>query len=82
MIKVLFFASFRDQLGCAELRLEWPQAAPLSSLLAQLQGRGERWQEVLGQPNLLMALNQELVDGQAEVVDGDEVAFFPPVTGG
>lgn len=87
MIKILFFARIREQLGvdC----LEWPVDAALS--LAQLrqqlvEQRGGNWRAVLMADNILIALNQTVVAGQrlehTTVNAGDEVAFFPPVTGG
>jgi molybdopterin synthase sulfur carrier subunit len=45
--------------------------------------RSEVWQKMLlGSLKVRGAINHELVDDQALIVDGDEVAFFPPVTGG
>lgn len=75
-IKVLYFASLKDRVGRSgdELTIE----APLTVL--------EVWQRV--NPNmdipdtLLAAVNMEYVGLAAEVCDGDDVAFFPPVTGG
>ncbi|WP_036277624.1 MoaD/ThiS family protein [Methylomonas sp. 11b] len=75
-IKVLYFASLKDRLGLSgdELKIE----APLTVL--------EVWQRL--NPNvdmpdtMLAAINMEYVGLDAEVDDGDEVAFFPPVTGG
>ncbi len=84
MIKVLFFARIREELDSSGLQLEWSSAlADLDALQAALVSRGgEGWAEVLGRPNTIRAINQEVVEGNAEVRDGDEVAFFPPVTGG
>lgn len=83
MIEILFFARIREQLGVD--RLEWPLDKTLS--LAQLrqqliEQRGELWQSVLMADNILMSLNQAVVAEQTLVNPGDEVAFFPPVTGG
>ena len=84
-LDVKFFASLREQVGAAELRL---RAANLETLLnelkAQLSAAGF---EHLLSPNIRMAVNQDLVEGnwrEAVLVfaDGDEVAFLPPVTGG
>ena len=84
MLKVLFFASVRERLGCASLDWEWGgPGTTLDQLQAQLiAARGEPWQEVLGQDNMIRAVNQTVIDGDCELGDGDEVAFFPPVTGG
>ncbi len=84
MIKVLFFARIREELGCGALDLPWdPALADLDALQAQLYRRhGQRWREVLSQDNLIRAVNQVVVSDTCALRDGDEVAFFPPVTGG
>ncbi|PPC77408.1 molybdopterin converting factor subunit 1 [Pokkaliibacter plantistimulans] len=82
MIKVLFFARLREELGIEGLQWPWQAGMTLAELLSQLQGQGEPWASCLAQPNLLAAVNQAIVDSQEPVADGDEVAFFPPVTGG
>ncbi len=84
MIRVLFFARIREELGCPGLDLEWSEdVADLASLQAHLVVRqGERWRSVLGRDNVIRAVNQVVVEGNPTLADGDEVAFFPPVTGG
>ncbi len=74
-ITVKYFASLREQLGKHEEILTLNQAIPVAEI----------WQNVSGQTladNILMAINMEYVKADAVVKDGDEVAFFPPVTGG
>lgn len=74
-ISVRFFASVREQVGQSEMVLE--AASPLSV--------ADVWTQAAGidrPPQLLVALNQEYVDWDTRAGDGDEVAFFPPVTGG
>ena len=84
MIKVLFFGRFREQLDCPSLDLPWePGSADLEGLEQALISRGgELWGEVLSQDNVIRSVNQEVVSGNPSLQDGDEVAFFPPVTGG
>jgi len=84
MLKVLFFARIREQLGRASLDVEWrQQVSDLDALQQQLcLENGALWREVLGQDNIICAINQTVVDGDAILQDGDEIAFFPPVTGG
>ena len=53
--------------------------AAIKSLLSE---RGAAWKEALNQPNLVHALNHKVVFTDAVVSDGDELAFFPPMTGG
>jgi molybdopterin synthase sulfur carrier subunit len=84
MLKVLFFASVRERLGCAALDILWPESGlDLDGLQEQLCcEHGEHWREVLAQDNLVRAVNQTVVTGNCPLGDGDEIAFFPPVTGG
>ena len=74
-ITIRYFASLREQLGRSEDRVETADAATVA----------EVWQRLHGQdmpPRVLAAVNQEYVAGNHRLADGDEVAFFPPVTGG
>ena len=84
MIHVLFFGRVREELDCGSLEIPLePGNASLDSLQRHLcdQG-GEKWLAVLGQDNIVRAVNQAVVEGDTDLADGDEVAFFPPVTGG
>jgi sulfur-carrier protein len=84
MITVRFFSMVREALGVEELSVELSDSinsvASLKRALADQ--NGAIWDETLHQPNLVHALNQRVVRIEAAVVDGDEVAFFPPMTGG
>lgn len=80
MIKVRFFGRVREELDCDSLDAT---AADLDSLQdALIQSHGEPWRVVLGQENIIRAVNHTVVAGNCSLSDGDEVAFFPPVTGG
>ena len=82
MIHLQFFARYRDALGCDAEQLAWDEdLRTLADVRSRLLARGEPWQ-VLAEPRLMCARNQELCDLTTAVADGDEVAFFPPVTGG
>ena len=54
----------------------------IAGLVAYLGERGKPWRDTLGGARVLVAINQEVADFDAPVQEGDEVAFFPPVTGG
>ncbi|MBK4724179.1 MULTISPECIES: molybdopterin synthase sulfur carrier subunit [Erwiniaceae] len=81
MINVLFFAQVRELVGIDRLELpaEYQNVEALRSQLAQ---QSDRWALALESGKLLAAVNQTLVSMQHPVRAGDEVAFFPPVTGG
>lgn len=81
MVKIMFFASLREHLNQAEVRLERFEgsAGDLLERLVQLNPDWELW---LQSGALLCAVNQEFSDLNSRVKSGDEVAFFPPVTGG
>ncbi len=82
MIDVLYFATFREMLGMAAEKLP-AEHLTVESLLKSLSSRGENWQQaLLDNNNLQIAVNHHVVDRQASLKSGDEVAFFPPVTGG
>lgn len=82
MINVLFFAQVRELVGTDKLTLETREADNVESLRQQLARRGDRWALALEEGKLLAAVNQTLVAFDHPLADGDEVAFFPPVTGG
>jgi molybdopterin synthase sulfur carrier subunit len=84
MIDVRFFASIREQLGTSELSLTLDSEHTTITSLRQhlIDIRGGSWGDVLCADNVIIAVNQEVVDDQHLLRDGDELAFFPPVTGG
>ncbi len=83
MLTVRFFARLRETLDCAELQLPLDEkAATVADIRRQLSGRGEDWSAALGEDNLITAVNQVVSADDQPLKDGDELAFFPPVTGG
>lgn len=83
-VKILFFASLREQLGSSNMQLELPPGvATVAALRAHLMIRGDVWQRALGERRALrVAVNQDMAQPMTPLKAGDEVAFFPPVTGG
>ena len=81
MIRVQYFARYREVLGIDGEQLQRAALSNLEQLREHLQSRGGVWQ-VLAEQNLMCARNQELCSLDEPLQAGDEVAFFPPVTGG
>lgn len=83
MIRILFFANLREALNCSSEQVELPSdVATISELRNRIAQRGEPWTVLLTTKNLRAAINQSMSGMDAPVKDGDEIAFFPPVTGG
>ena len=82
-VRVKFFASIREFTGVAEDRLPISDQCTVADVRATLAARGEIWERCLGPAAVVRAaVNQEIVPDDHAVAVGDEVAFFPPVTGG
>ena len=83
MLKVLYFASIREALGKDNEAVELPPAASVAGLMDTLRARGGVYAEALAvNRRWRVAVNQDMVGLDAALVAGDEVAIFPPVTGG
>ena len=80
MIKVLFFFFFRELVGVDELMIE-ANFTSAEQLRQHLADQGGKWTLALEAGKLLVAINQTISPLSAAIKDGDEVAFFPPVTG-
>ena len=82
-ITLCFFAKFREKLGIQHELYTLPKSCKVQELLQQLALRGGVWQELFDCPQgVLVAINQDMASLDSLINDGDEVAFFPPVTGG
>lgn len=81
MIKVLFFAQVRELVNTDALEVT-AEFATVEALRQHLAAKGDRWALALEDGKLLAAVNQTLVSFDNSLNAGDEVAFFPPVTGG
>ena len=76
-IHVLFFASLKEHLGTAETQLELSTPQTVATLWETLSAGKDALPT-----QILFAVNHEYVHADYELKEGDEVAFFPPVTGG
>lgn len=82
MLNVLYFASFREVLGQTQEQLP-ADFQTVDCLLKALSERGEAWKQALMEnQSLQIAVNHDVASRNTQIKAGDEVAFFPPVTGG
>ena len=82
MTRVLFFAQLREDLNCDSLDLELTEPCTVTQLRHRIINDNPQWQAIFKHSLMLCSVNQTLTDFADEVHPGDEVAFFPPVTGG
>ncbi len=82
-LRVLYFAALRERLGMAEEEVDWPAAGgTVACLRARLAERHDDLAALFAAPELKIAVNQRYARADTLVRPGDEVALFPPVTGG
>lgn len=86
MLKVLFFGQLKEVIDTDCLEIELVQGGKqlntVSMLRTLLQEKGDLWHEYLAYGKALVAVNQEMTSDETLLTDNDEIAFFPPVTGG
>ena len=79
-IRVLYFATLRDLTGKRQESLELPEGSTVGHLRELLAKRGDRLAQTLA--TALIAINREFAFPEEEIHEGDEIAVFPPVSGG
>jgi sulfur-carrier protein len=84
MVNILYFASLREALDTGQENLELDnQIECVADLKRLLIERGGQWQQAFTQQqSLLVSVNQQMANDDTLIQDKDEIAFFPPVTGG
>ncbi len=84
MVTLLYFASLREALGCSREQVALGSGnATVSTVVDDLRRRGSRWTEAFAPgKSWRVAVNQHMATLATPIRPGDEVAFFPPVTGG
>ncbi|HEX4878903.1 MAG TPA: MoaD/ThiS family protein [Limnobacter sp.] len=83
-IRVRFFASLKEQMGCDSLAVDSAFTPPtVAGLTAHLQASNPQFAKALGEiGRVRAAVNHDMADNETAVPSGAEVAYFPPVTGG
>lgn len=81
-LTVRFFARLREELGTDSETLPCEAGQTAGDLLGLLASRGGPWRQLAGDQPVMIAVNQAMAKPATPVSPGDEVAFFPPVTGG
>ena len=84
MIRVHFFGQLREDLKADSVQVDAPTPHCVSELIEHLSAMNADWQPIFTQheTTMLVAVNQEMAEHATPLQSGDEVAFFPPVTGG
>jgi molybdopterin synthase sulfur carrier subunit len=84
MADILYFASLAETLGMKSEKIELPaDCKTVADLVKLLIARGEPFAGAFGgSTRILAAINQEMSEPAADITNADEIAFFPPVTGG
>ncbi len=83
-VKLFYFAKVREAIGIDREELDLgSNIKTVSDLIEMLKGRGSHWQDLFSMSTTFrMAVNQEMVEATHKISANDEVAFFPPITGG
>ncbi|MDP2786057.1 MAG: molybdopterin converting factor subunit 1 [Sulfurimicrobium sp.] len=84
MLTLMYFARLREALGVSSERVDLPaDVRDVAGLTAWLRNRGDSWEAELAPGRAFrVAVNQDMAEGATVLKDGDEIAIFPPVTGG
>lgn len=83
MINIVYFSKYRESLGISKEQYSLNEAADLNVLRESVRTRhGDKVADMLADVRCVLAVNQVVVTANTTLEDGDEVAFFPPVTGG
>jgi molybdopterin synthase sulfur carrier subunit len=83
MLQLRYFASLREKLGCEGEEISWKHnLLTVGDLKKYLLENHSNWQKIAITHTILTAINQNMADDNSSIKDGDEIAFFPPVTGG
>lgn len=84
MMKIRYFAWLRDHTGCGQEEMSCPSdVQTISDLIGYLEDQDHKYKKAFAQKQVIrVAVNHEFASFDDVVTDQDEIAFFPPVTGG
>ncbi|MDH3527265.1 MAG: MoaD/ThiS family protein [Gammaproteobacteria bacterium] len=83
MVQLCYFSSLREALGTGDGQVELPgEINDLAGLTSWRQSRNDTWRQALADTRLHVAINHQIVNTNVPVNNGDEITWFPPVTGG
>jgi molybdopterin synthase sulfur carrier subunit len=86
MLRILFFGQLKELIQTECLQIDIIQSGKelntVAKLRSMLQSKDDNWKEYLAYGKALVAVNQEMTSDDTAINDADEIAFFPPVTGG
>ena len=84
MIKILFFGRLRETLNTDSIEIsDMSKLVSVDKIRIHLsESYGPIWEKALNQSNIVISVNQVVVPAKTAIRDGDELAFFPPMTGG
>ncbi|MFH1774190.1 MAG: molybdopterin converting factor subunit 1 [Methanobacteriota archaeon] len=82
MVTVKFFASFREKIGKSEIKLSTKGETTLENVIEVLDKKIPGLKKMIEEGNAVVALNDEVAAENAVVKESDEIAIFPPVSGG
>jgi sulfur-carrier protein len=83
MLKLCYFASVREQVGKTEENITLPaEITTVGELSMFLADRGEAWKILADSKSVLIAVNQQVSSREQVLLGSEEIAFFPPMTGG
>jgi len=84
MAEILYFARLAESLGIKSETIDLSaECGTVADLVGLLRARGEPFDSTFdGTTRVLVAINQEMSEPEAQISNSDEIAFFPPVTGG
>jgi len=82
MATILYFARLGEQLKTSSEQISLNDMSTVRQLVDHLQSRGKPWSSEFENGRVLVAINQEMSGFDSAIEESDEIAFFPPVTGG